>query len=131
MKSNQLNHSNGLMVEGDTMYIASWGELQGEGDDAVSNGWLLRPGMNSHEITPVAKGPIGNIDGIQRYGGGFLISEWRGDKIYEVTQDGLQHEITAPGQSVGDFPYMPERKQLFLPINRQAKLLIYSLPCDS
>lgn len=128
LKSNQLNRPNGLMIEGDSMYVASWGEMQGEGDDAVSNGRLLRVDMDSHAVTPISTGPVGNIDGIQRYGDGFLISEWRGGKIYQVTPGGAASEILSPGQSVGDILYLPGREQLFLPMNRQGKLLVYSLP---
>ncbi len=128
MKTNLLNRPNGLLIEGDTMYVASWGERQGEGEDATSNGRLLKVDMTSHAVEAVTPVPVGNIDGVQRYGkDGFLISEWNGGKIYHVATDGAAREILAPGQSVGDILYHQGRKQLFLPMNRQGKLLVYSL----
>ncbi|WP_164118396.1 SMP-30/gluconolactonase/LRE family protein [Sphingorhabdus sp. Alg239-R122] len=128
MKTNLLNRPNGLLIEGETMYVASWGERQGEGDDATSNGRLLEVDMKSHAIEAITPVPVGNIDGVQRYGkDGFLISEWNGGKIYHVSGSGKAHDILTPGQSVGDILYHPGRKQLFLPMNRQGKLLVYSL----
>ena len=121
LKDAALDNPNGLLIMEDTMYIASWGGSEAGG--AVS-----KLDMKTKKITAVTE-KIGNLDGIRPYDENHLIvSDWRSGKIHTVNlENGSTKEVLEVGVSVGDIAYDADKKVLLLPMNRQGRLLVYSL----
>ena len=121
VKDKQLDNPNGLLIIDDVMYVASWGGAKEGGAVSVLD-------MKTKKITPLTE-KIGNLDGIRPYDDNHLIiSDWRSGKIHLVRLDnGKTQEILEVGVSVGDIAYLPEKKILLLPMNRQSGLINYLL----
>lgn len=116
----KLDNPNGLLIQGETMYIASWGGL-------AEGGRVSKLDMNTKEIVPVTE-IIGNLDGIRPYDQDHLIiSDWRSGKIHLMNFDGTLQDVVTVGKSVGDIAYIKEKNLLLLPMNRQSRLLFYEL----
>ncbi|MBC8754976.1 hypothetical protein H2O64_09860 [Kordia sp. YSTF-M3] len=128
INSDQLEHPNGLLLVDDTMYVSAWGNVVGDGEKAKQSGNFLKLNMQTKEIMKVSKDTLGNLDGAQVYEkDNFLISAWNTGKIIKINTNGDAEDILTVGMSVGDILYIPEKKLLALPMNRQSQLLIYTL----
>ena len=116
----KLDSPNGLLIQGNTMYVASWG-------GAPEGGRVSKLDMSTKEIVPVTE-IIGNLDGIRPYDKDHLIiSDWRSGKTHLMNYDGTTKEVVTVGQSVGDIAYIKEKNLLLLPMNKQSRLLFYEL----
>ena len=116
-----LDNPNGLLIQDNTMYIASWGR-----DSA--GGRVSKIDMSTKVITVVTPDIVGNLDGIRPYDENrFIISDWQSGSIYLMHKDGTLDKVVQVGQSVGDIAYLQDKKLLLLPMNKQARLLIYEL----
>lgn len=116
----QLDNPNGLLIQGNTMYVASWGS-------APEGGRVSTVDMSSKSISPLTE-VIGNLDGIRPYDKDhLLISDWNSGKTHLMALDGSTKEVLRVGQSVGDIAYIKDKKLLLLPMNKQSRLLFYRL----
>ncbi|WP_299680401.1 hypothetical protein [uncultured Dokdonia sp.] len=116
----KLDNPNGLLIQGDTMYVASWG-------GAPEGGRVSKLDINNKKIIAVTD-IIGNLDGIRPYDKNHLIiSDWRSGKVHLMNFDGTTKEVVTVGQSVGDIAYIKEKNLLLLPMNKQSRLLFYEL----
>ena len=120
MANETLDRPNGLLIQGNTMYVASWGA--GENGGAVS-----KIDMKTKTIENISSS-IGNLDGIRPYDANrMVISDWRSGNIHLIDSKGNTEKILTVGQSVGDIAYIKEKNLLLLPMNRQSRLLFYKL----
>lgn len=116
-----LDNPNGLLVQGNTMYVASWGS-----DPA--GGRVSQIAMDTKKISVVTPEIVGNLDGIRPYDENrLIISDWQSGNIHLMGMDGSLEKLLQVGQSVGDIAYLPEKKILLLPMNKQARLLMYEV----
>ena len=117
----KLDNPNGLLVQGDTMYVASWG-------GAPEGGRVSKFDINNKKMEAVTE-VIGNLDGIRPYDkNNLIISDWRSGKVHLMNyHDGTTQEVVQVGQSVGDIAYIKEKNLLLLPMNKQSRLLFYEL----
>ena len=116
-----LDNPNGLLVQGNTMYVASWGS-----DPA--GGRVSQIDVSTKKISVVTPEIVGNLDGIRPYDQNrLIISDWKSGNIHLMTMDGTLEKLLQVGQSVGDIAYLPEKNILLLPMNKQARLLIYEV----
>jgi hypothetical protein len=101
--------------------VASWGS-----DPA--GGRVSKIDMSTKAITTVTPDIVGNLDGIRPYDTEHLIiSDWQSGNIHTMNLDGNLNKILQVGQSVGDIAFLPEKNILLLPMNKQARLLIYEV----
>ena len=115
-----LDNPNGLLVQGNTMYVASWGS-------APEGGRLSKIDMNTKSVDSISS-IIGNLDGIRPYDDKhMIISDWKSGNIHLIDYDGNTEKILTVGQSVGDIAYIKEKELLLLPMNKQSRLLFYKL----
>jgi len=121
LKNDALDHPNGLLAIDNTMYVASWGASEEGGGISTVN-------LETKEIVSISK-KIGNLDGIRPYDKNHLIiSDWRSGKIHLFNPtNGNTKEILKVDYSVGDIAYLQDKKTLLLPMNKQKKLMIYTV----
>lgn len=120
MNSEDLNSPNGLLVEGDIIYVAAWGE--------EVDGNILKVNLDSKEVEKITQKGIGNLDGIQRIEKDkFYFSDWATGKIYKIDTEGNLNEILTSEKSAGDILFFAERNQLVLPMNHQNAVWWYQI----
>lgn len=116
-----LDNPNGLLVDDNTMYIASWGS-------DPKGGRLSKVDMANKKVDTISS-IIGNLDGIRPFDANqFIISDWNSGNIHLInTNNGETEKLLTVGQSVGDIAYIKEKDLLLLPMNKQSRLLFYKI----
>jgi len=120
LDSPELDNPNGLLIDGESMYISSWGQED-------EKGTLLKLDLKTQKIESVTPYKLGNLDGVQRYdSSNYIVSDWVGGAVYSVsTLDQHPTRIITTEYSVGDILFTPENGYLYLPLNYQKKIVIY------
>lgn len=122
--SSELQTPNGLLIDGDDLYIAGWASDATKESDAPKGGFMKM--LNLEEPVEKITSELGNLDGIQKFDkDSFLVSDWNSGNIYKISKSGKVETIMQAERSVGDILYVPEKNMLALPMNIQNKLLIY------
>ncbi len=119
MNGKDLKYPNGLITSGGNIFIAAWGE-NGDGD-------LLKVGLQSKRIEEITSNGLGNLDGIQRMGDEFLVSDWATGKVYRIDRDGNVNQVLTSEQSSGDILYLEAKNYIILPMNQQNSVWWYQL----
>lgn len=115
-----LDNPNGLLIQDNTMYVASWGSQP-------AGGRVSRIDMETKVIDSVSA-LIGNLDGIRPYDKNrMIISDWKSGNIHLINYNGNAELVLQVGESVGDIAYIKEKDLLLLPMNKQSRLLFYKL----
>ena len=126
--SDLMEDPNGLLVEDNTLYIASWGKRNADNGSSNPKGRLLKLDISSKKITPITADPVGNLDGLQAYDNDtFLVSDWSTGSLYKISKGGDVSPFFSAEPSVGDILYLPSKQLLGLPMNKQSKLLLYKV----
>lgn len=120
MHSTELQQPNGLYAEEDKIYISAWGK------DSPGN--LLVVDRQSHKVRTITNRGIGNLDGLQRVDSdSFYASDWNSGKIYRINKNGNQQEVLTSAKSSGDILFLNSKQELWLPMNKQNAVWIYSV----
>ncbi len=96
MEGEDLQHPNGLKVEGTHLIVAPWGQDLQEDFTTRVGGHLMRVDMESREIAPLGTGePVGNLDGLEPDGdGNWIVTDWIAGRLLTISSDGGFEEIT-------------------------------------
>ena len=123
-----LERPNGLMCEGDIMYLCPWGG----GDHQV---WETKVGstvktidLRTKEIKLLGKAKIGPLDGLEDYDQDhIIISNWWEGKIYLVNKKNgeVQLVLNTHEMSAGDIHYIIDKRILLIPQGNQNKVMAY------
>ena len=124
-----LQHPNGLHIDGDTLTVAAWGKNIKDDFSTETPGHLLAIDLNSKTVSPVGSGtPVGNLDGLEPDGsGGWLATDWVGGALYRIGADGAATELADLNQGSADLEYIPEEKLAIVPMMMDGKLTAYRI----
>jgi hypothetical protein len=133
LRNRRLASPNGLYVEGDTLYVASWG-VRKCGIETEVPGHLLQISLESKKIRSVGDGsPLGNLDGVEGLGKrGFLVTDKTLGRLIHLNR---QSEIVdtiplRPGSA--DFAVLPADWELVVvPMMDDNMLKAFTLPIPS
>jgi len=128
LASDALNGPNGLLVQGNTLIVASLGKIQSQGQKKEL-GSLLSVSLEDQKISKIGKGDlIGNLDGLQAIQPGvYLVTDWAQGALYRVDAKGKVDELIDLNQGSADLAYMPGNKLLLIPMMLDNSLAAYSL----
>lgn len=121
---------NGLVVEGDTLIVNTWGVFSGDGWATKVPGQLYSVSLKDKTITALGKGkPFGNLDALQPLGdGSYLVGDFWVGKVLKFAADGTVSEVLTLKQGTADFGYNPATKTIFVPNMMQNTITAYQLP---
>lgn len=124
-----LNNPNGLLVEDDTLLVASWGPLSGDEANTV-NGTMVSVDLKTKKITKVeGDTPEGNLDGLEPLGDGtYVVSDWVAGKVYTFGAGQKPETILTLEQGAADVGYEAESKTLYVPRMMQNTVRAYQMP---
>ena len=126
--SPEMENPNGLLAIGDEMYLAGWGRFTDGRPTLAPKGSFQKMNMNTREITKISADTLGNLDGIQVNDvNSFIVSDWKGGKVFRIAKTGETKELLAINPGVGDILFMPEKGLLVLPMKEQNQILFYSV----
>jgi hypothetical protein len=117
VESQKLAGPNGLLVEGNRLIVASFGVITNSATfETKEPGRLVAVDLTTKEILPIGSGkPIGNLDGIERDGAGYLVTDFMAGKLFRVSSSGTATLLKQGFRNSADFGYDPSRKLIALP----------------
>lgn len=124
-----LEGPNGLLVEGDTLRVASWGQPV-EGQPWPKPGRLKSIDIAGDGAVTDRFGPepLGNLDGLLADGkSGYWLSDWVAGRVYHVAADGLPQIWLQAEQGTADIGAIGG-KALLVPMMMSGELRAYALP---
>jgi len=123
-----LNGPNGLLVQGNTLIVASLGKIQSQGQKKEL-GTLLAVSLDDQKVSKIGKGElIGNLDGLQAIQPGvYLVTDWAQGALYRVDAKGKVDELIDLNQGSADLSYLPGKKMLLIPMMLDNSLAAYRL----
>lgn len=123
-RSQELQTPNGLLDEGNDLYVAGWVSTRTKDSDDPKGG-LMKFNKTTQEVVRITE-DLGNLDGIQKYDkDSFLVSFWNTGEIFKISKNGEVELVMKAERSVGDILYLPKKNILALPMNIQNSLLFY------
>ncbi len=124
----ELDSPNGLLVNGDTLYIAGWGRDIQDTFDTLVLGRLLALDLRTRKVTPVTKATVGNLDGVELDGkGGFLVTDWIEGAVLHISAKGAVTSVLDLPKGSADIAYLPGKKLLIVPQMLENKVTAYDL----
>lgn len=114
VESPKLELPNGILVEGDTVLVATDGR-PGRGG-AGTPGSLFAVDIVTKNITQVTTQAIGTPDGLESDGrGGYIVADVGGGRIFHVSRTGLARQIRQLDRQPADIAFVPSRRLLLVP----------------
>jgi len=128
LANDALKHPNGLIVQGDKLIVASFGNMPSPGQKQELAG-LLAVNLEDQTITPLEKGKaIGNLDGLEPLDpGAYLVTDWAAGALYRVGPKGQVDQVINLNQGSADLTYFPDKKTVLIPMMLDNTLAAYQL----
>jgi sugar lactone lactonase YvrE len=128
LANDALNGPNGLLVQADTLIVASLGKVQSQGQKREFGG-LLSVSLADQKVSKIGKGDlIGNLDGLEiLQPGAYLVTDWAQGALYRVDAKGKVDRLIDLNQGSADLTYLPAKKTVLIPMMLDNSLVAYAL----
>jgi sugar lactone lactonase YvrE len=117
IKGDELGHPNGLAMDGDTLFVVTFGsgEIYSVGADGKRG--------------EAQKLPHGQLDGIVSLGDGeFLVSSWEGKEVFRGKVGGEWAQVVADVEGPADIGFDTKRKRILIPLFNASEVRVEALP---
>jgi sugar lactone lactonase YvrE len=128
LANDALNGPNGLLVQGDTLIVASLGKVPSQGQKGELGG-LVTIFLKDLAVKKLGDGPpIGNLDGIELLKpGAYLVTDWAAGALYRIDVKGKAERLIDLNQGSADLTYLPAKKMVLIPMMLDNSLAAYAL----
>jgi hypothetical protein len=102
----QLEHPNGLFVEGERLIVGGWGKPEADFTTKVP-GRLYSLDLKTKQKTLITKQPLGNIDGVEQEArGGYLVTDYMAGKLIQVSPTGESRVVRTFKPGLADHTFL-------------------------
>jgi DNA-binding beta-propeller fold protein YncE len=110
LESADLEAPNGLLVDGGKLMVASYGPgLDRDTFRTTSPGRILEVDLSTRAVTPFrGMARVGNLDGIEKQGSSYLVTDNPAGRLLRVAQDGSVSEVAKDFGSAADLGLRPD-----------------------
>lgn len=117
LKTEKLEDPNGLLVEGNRLIVATWGIITDPATFATKTpGRLLAVDLKTRAITALGDGkPLGNLDGLERDGADYLVTDFMAGKLFRVSKSGAATLVKDGFKNSADIGYDAARRLVAVP----------------
>ncbi len=128
LANDDLAGPNGVIVQGDKLIIASFGQMPSSGQEQVLAG-LMTVTIEDQTVAPLGKGkPVGNLDGLLEVADGvYLVTDWAAGALYRIDRKGKVDQLINLNQGSADLMYVPASKTVLIPMMLDNTLAAYTL----
>ena len=127
LKDETLNYPNGLKINGNSLYVSTWGVVTNpETFETEVPGVLLAVNLSTKAITTMGS-PFGNLDGLQNLGNKFLVSDWIAGGLLSVDENGAVEKLKDLNAGSADILYREEAGILLVPQMIDGALTAYAV----
>jgi sugar lactone lactonase YvrE len=129
LRDAELQHPNGLKVEGGALIVAPWGRDMQEDFSTLTGGHLLQVDLATKAIAPLGSGePVGNLDGLERDGAGnWLVTDWIAGALMRIRPDGSREVLVDLDMGSADLGFAPEAGLAFVPMMLNDRLVAFAI----
>lgn len=126
-----LSFPNGLLVDGNTLIVGSWGSQPRADFTTEVPGHIYRYDLQTKQKTNVTQQPLGNIDGLESDGrGGFIATDYVAGKLYHVGADGAVKELRQFMPGAADIGYDATSRIVLVPHMNENQVAAYDISAD-
>ena len=125
---------NGLLVQGDRLYIASWGIMSEQPEERAE--WITKTAgdlywvslKDSKKVRHIIAPELGNLDGVEiDQQGNIYVSDWESGKLYRISSSNKTVvELGQYGKGLADLGLNSLKGELVLPIMLSSEVLFYT-----
>ena len=128
----ELEHPNGVLVDGDSLVIGGWGTGFSQEDFSTEAlGRLQKINIETGKITTITPEPTGHLDGIESDGkGGYIVTDWRNGKLFRISKKGRVRLLMNFPQGSADHAYLADKKLIILPEMMEGTLTAFRYPAQ-
>jgi outer membrane protein assembly factor BamB len=126
VEGEQTDWPNGLLVDGKELVVASWGIGATDWSTKVP-GKLFSFNLETKKKTIITKKPLGNLDGLEKFGNDYLVSDWKAGKVYRVSAKGKATELYYGMKGAADIGFITSTKTLIIPRMGENQITAYKL----
>lgn len=119
---------NGLMILGNKLLVASWGEVKDFSETPKMLGRLYSVSFNGTGKKVLTKS-FGNLDGLEKVKDGYIVSDWMAGRLFKVNNKAKVILISQGTQGYSDFALKEEKGKtlVVLPHMIENKVLAFEL----
>lgn len=124
-----VRYPNGLVVDGERLLVATWGEMTDPATFAVATpGTVLTVDLATGEVAPWGDGrAMGSFDGIVKVGDIVYGTDWLGGRLLRIEPDGSFRPVLTGFRQLADLGYRPDTRQLMMPEMSTDRVILLSL----
>lgn len=117
LETGELEGPNGLLVEGNRLIVATYGLITDPATFATKTpGRLIAVDLQTKVITVLGDGkPIGNLDGLEKDGEDYLVTDFMASKLFRVSRSGEVTVLKDGFKNSADIGYDSARKLVAVP----------------
>jgi len=125
---------NGLLVQGDRLYIASWGIMSEQPEERAE--WITKTAgdlywvslKDSKKVRHIIAPELGNLDGVEiDQQGNIYVSDWESGKLYKISSSNKTViELGQYGQGLADLGLNSLTGELVLPVVLSSEVIFYT-----
>ncbi|MCC6808212.1 MAG: ATP/GTP-binding protein [Deltaproteobacteria bacterium] len=117
VKSEALEGPNGILVEGNRLVVACFGTITDPAKWATKGpGKIVTVDLKTKKVATLGKmKPLGNLDGLEKMKGGYLVSDYMAGKVYQVSNEGEAFVVGEGYKASADIGYDEVTKRLGIP----------------
>jgi len=106
-EGDELEHPNGLFVEGERLVVGGWGTPIAADFSTKTPGHLYALDLKTRKKSLITKQPLGNIDGVEQEArGGYLVTDYLAGKLIQVNQDGSSRVVRTFKPGLADHAFL-------------------------
>jgi len=122
----QLESPNGLLVEGDQLIVATWGNMT-DGLNTAIPGQLKTVSLTTKQIKSMGDGTsMGNLDGLESDGNGdYFVTDWVAGKLLFISSQALVSTLIVLEKGSADHTVLLKQKLIIIPMMLSDKIVAY------
>jgi sugar lactone lactonase YvrE len=128
LQSEQLEVPNGLLIEGNQLLVASWGNMT-DGFATAVPGHIKIINLATKKIESLGDASaVGNLDGLESdNNGNYYATDWMAGTLLHISPAGISETLVTLGQGSADLTVLPEQKLIIIPMMNSGYLTAYTI----
>jgi sugar lactone lactonase YvrE len=128
----QLEHPNGLFVEGERLIVGGWGTKPAADFSTKVPGHLYSLDLKTKQKTLITKQPLGNIDGVEQEArGGYLVTDYLAGKLLQVSPSGESRVVRTFKPGLADHTFLYAQGDILIaPHMNENTVAAYDISAD-
>lgn len=124
----QTEGPNGLLLDGESLLIAGWGQKVKSDFSSEAAGRLIKVDLKTKAVQLVTPNVVGHLDGLEKDNhGDWIVTDWMAGKILHIGPKGDVRELIALKQGTADIGFVPATSLVIVPKMVENMVTAYSL----